>query len=137
MDALEQQNYIDEIKEILESHKGERLFVKAELGRGKVDAKEGELAEVHPRLFILNVARRRGANFSQSYQFADILVGRVDVLIDDESLFKDFKFREPKLKKKVLPHQEYSDLLDAMEADLRFNRRNDDDDDEKEEKIDL
>ena len=137
MEADEQQNYIEEIREILEGHKGDCLFVKAELGRGKVDAKEGVLAEVHPRLFILNVERRRGANFSQAYQYADILVGRVDVFFNDESLFKDFKFKEPKQKKKVLPHQEYSDLLDAMEADLRFNRRSEDGDDDKEEKITL
>ncbi|MCF0103811.1 MAG: Veg family protein, partial [Eggerthellaceae bacterium] len=75
MEAVEQKNYIEEIREILEGYKGDHLFVKAELGRGKVDAKEGVLAEIHPRLFILNVERRRGANFSQSYQYADILVG--------------------------------------------------------------
>ncbi|MCF0104108.1 MAG: Veg family protein [Eggerthellaceae bacterium] len=137
MESVEQLNYIEQIREILEIHKHDRLFVKAELGRGKVDAKEGVVAEVHPRLFILNVERRRGANFSQSYQYADILVGRVDVLFNEESLFKDFKFKEPKQKKKASPHQVYSDLLDAMEDDLLFNRCNNNDGGYKEEKIDL
>lgn len=80
---------VDDIKEKLESYKGERLKVKANLGRSRIIERTGTLMELFPKLFVVEVDERRGRKARQSYQYVDILTGKVVLFSaeDGESLF--------------------------------------------------
>ncbi|MFC2629535.1 MAG: Veg family protein [Lancefieldella rimae] len=74
---------------------GQKVKVKANMGRSRVVERTGVLVQVHPSLFIVEVGERRGRTARQSYQYVDVLTGTVE-LFDIESgerLF-DFAFEE-------------------------------------------
>lgn len=77
-------NRVDDIREKLEGLKGERLKVKANMGRSRIVERTGTLVTAHPSLFVLEVEERRGRTARQSYQYVDILTGTVE-LFDCES----------------------------------------------------
>lgn len=77
-------NRVDEIREKLEGLKGERLKVKANMGRSRIVERTGTLVQAHPSLFVLEVEERRGRKARQSYQYVDVLTGTVE-LFDSES----------------------------------------------------
>lgn len=69
---------IERIKEDLASLVGEKLKLKANLGRSKVVEAVGVLEEAHPRLFILNV--KDGDQVRRlSYSYADLLTQTVQL----------------------------------------------------------
>lgn len=80
---------VDDIKDKLEDLKGERLKVKANLGRGRISEHMGTLLDLYPRLFNVEVEERRGRTTIQSYQYVDILTGTVELFFADsgEKLF--------------------------------------------------
>ena len=82
-------NRVDEIREKLEGLKGERLKVKANMGRSRIVERTGTLVQAHPSLFVLEVEERRGRKARQSYQYVDILTGTVELFDIDsgERLF--------------------------------------------------
>ncbi len=89
-------NRVDDIRERLEGLKGERLKVKANMGRSRIVERTGTLVQAHPSLFVLEVEERRGRTARQSYQYVDVLTGTVE-LFDTESgerLF-DYVAEEP------------------------------------------
>ncbi len=89
-------NRVDDIREKLEGLKGERLKVKANMGRSRIVERTGTLVQAHPSLFVLEVEERRGRTARQSYQYVDVLTGTVE-LFDTESgerLF-DYVAEEP------------------------------------------
>lgn len=77
-------NKIDDIREKLEGLKGERLKVRANMGRSRIVERTGTLVQAHPSLFVLEVEERRGRKARQSYQYVDVLTGTVE-LFDNES----------------------------------------------------
>ena len=83
MDELEV-NYVDEIKDKLAQMVGERVKVKANMGRTRVIERMGTVKTVHPAVFIVEVNERRGRTSRQSYQYVDVLTGTVE-LFDPES----------------------------------------------------
>ena len=86
-------NRVDEIHEKLSALQGQKVKVKANMGRSRVVERTG--VQVHPSLFIVEVGERRGRTARQSYQYVDVLTGTVE-LFDIESgerLF-DFAFEE-------------------------------------------
>ena len=88
-------NRVDEIHEKLSALPGQKVKVKANMGRSRVVERTGVLVQVHPSLFIVEVGERRGRTARQSYQYVDVLTGTVE-LFDIESgerLF-DFAFEE-------------------------------------------
>ena len=88
-------NRFDEIHEKLSALQGQKVKVKANMGRSRVVERTGVLVQVHPSLFIVEVGERRGRTARQSYQYVDVLTGTVE-LFDIESgerLF-DFAFEE-------------------------------------------
>ena len=88
-------NRVDEIHEKLSALRGQKVKVKANMGRSRVVERTGVLVQVHPSLFIVEVGERRGRTARQSYQYVDVLTGTVE-LFDIESgerLF-DFAFEE-------------------------------------------
>jgi uncharacterized protein Veg len=88
MDLAKQATIVDQIRDTLEELVGERLHVKANMGRSKIMESEGTLTQVHPQLFIMNVDRKRGRTVRQSYQYVDVLTGMVELSQGGESLFQ-------------------------------------------------
>lgn len=77
-------NHIAEIKEKLTEMVGDRVKVKANMGRTRVIERMGVIKNVHPAVFIVEVDERRGRKSRQSYQYVDVLTGTVE-LFDPET----------------------------------------------------
>lgn len=90
MEIEQQAKIIDTIRETLTGYVGQRLKVRANMGRSKILVNEGELTQVHPQLFIMEVDRKRGRTARQSYQYVDVLTGMVELSQDGEPLFAPF-----------------------------------------------
>lgn len=88
MDIEQQAKIIDTIRDTLSQHVGERLKVRANMGRSKIVESEGTLTQVHPQLFILEVDRKRGRTVRQSYQYVDVLTGMVELSQGGSPLFE-------------------------------------------------
>ena len=88
-------NRIEHIRKKLEELEGQRLRVRANMGRSRVVERAGVLVGVHPLLFIVEVEERRGRLARQSYQYVDILTGTVELFGSDtgEKIF-DFVIEE-------------------------------------------
>ena len=90
MDLAKQAQIVDSIHDTLNDFVGTRLKVRANMGRSKIVESEGVLTQVHPRLFIMEVDRKRGRTARQSYQYADVLTGTVELSQDGEPIFTSF-----------------------------------------------
>ena len=82
-------NRVDEIKDRLRDLEGQRVKVRANMGRSRIVERAGTLVHVHPSLFVVEVEERRGRSARQSYQYVDILTGTVELFDIDsgERLF--------------------------------------------------
>lgn len=82
-------NSVDEIKDRLRDLEGQRIKVRANMGRSRIVERAGTLVHVHPSLFVVEVEERRGRTARQSYQYVDILTGTVELFDIDsgERLF--------------------------------------------------
>lgn len=69
-------NHVDDIHEKLTDMVGDRVKVKANMGRTRVVERMGTIKSVHPAVFIVEVDERRGRKSRQSYQYIDVLTGR-------------------------------------------------------------
>lgn len=90
MDLAQQAKIIDSIHDTLNDFVGTRLRVKANMGRSKIVESVGILTQVHPRLFIMEMDRKRGRTARQSYQYVDVLTGTVELSQDGEPIFEPF-----------------------------------------------
>ena len=95
MDLAQQAKIVDSIHDTLNDFVGQRLKVRANMGRSKIIESEGVLTQVHPRLFIMEVDRKRGRTARQSYQFVDVLTGTVELSQNGEPLFEPFIIDNP------------------------------------------
>ena len=77
-------NHVDDIHAKLTDMVGDRVKVKANMGRTRVIERMGVIKAVHPSVFIVEVDERRGRKSRQSYQYVDVLTGTVE-LFDPES----------------------------------------------------
>ena len=82
-------NRVDEIKDRLRDLEGQRIKVRANMGRSRIVERAGTLVHVHPSLLVVEVEERRGRTARQSYQYVDILTGTVELFDIDsgERLF--------------------------------------------------
>ena len=82
-------NRVDEIKDRLRDLEGQRVKVRANMGRSRIVERAGTLVHVHPSLFVVEVEEHRGRTARQSYQYVDILTGTVELFDIDsgERLF--------------------------------------------------
>ncbi len=94
MDLEKQVKIVDSIHETLDDFVGQRLSVRANMGRSKIVESEGVLVQVHPQLFIMEVDRKRGRTARQSYQYVDVLTGTVELSQNGEALFAPFVVEE-------------------------------------------
>ena len=76
-------NRIDTIRDELMRLQGERLKVRANMGRSRIVERTGTLVMAHPSLFIIEVEERRGRKSRQSYQYVDVLTGTVELYDTD------------------------------------------------------
>lgn len=90
MDLAKQAKIVDSIHDILNDFVGQRLKVRANMGRSKIVESEGVLMQVHPQLFIMEVDRKRGRTARQSYQYVDVLTGMVELSQGGEPIFGSF-----------------------------------------------
>ena len=77
-------NHVEDIHEKLTSMIGQRVKVRANMGRTRVVERMGTIKTVHPAVFIVEADERRGRKSRQSYQYVDVLTGTVE-LFDPES----------------------------------------------------
>lgn len=77
-------NRVDQIHEELAELEGQRIKVKANMGRSRIVERTGTLVQAHPSLFVVEVDERRGRKARQSYQYVDVLTGTVE-LFDNET----------------------------------------------------
>lgn len=85
---------VSQIHELLESMTGQKMRVRANLGRSRILERTGVLVSAHPSVFMLEVQERRGRVARQSYQYADILTGMVQ-LYEADATEPLFAFEEP------------------------------------------
>ena len=115
MDLAQQAKLVDSIHDTLEQFVGQRLRVRANMGRSKIVESEGVLTQVHPRLFIMEIDRKRGRTARQSYQYVDVLTGTVELSQDGEPIFEPFIIEPenelPPLVEEVVVPEAKSDLL--------------------------
>ena len=90
MDLAKQARIVESIHDTLDDFVGQRIKVRANMGRSKIVESEGVLTQVHPRLFIMEVERKRGRTARHSYQYADVLTGMVELSQDGEPIFGEF-----------------------------------------------
>lgn len=83
-------NHVDDIHKKLAEMVGQRVRVKANMGRTRVVERQGVIKNVHPAVFIVEVDERRGRKSRQSYQYVDVLTGTVELFDPEtgEHLFK-------------------------------------------------
>lgn len=82
-------NRVDQIRDGLVAIQGERVRVRANMGRSRIVECTGTLVHAHPSLFVVEVEGRRGRLSRQSYQYVDVLTGTVELFDSDtgKSLF--------------------------------------------------
>ena len=97
MDLAQQAKIVETIHDTLTEFVGQRLKVRANMGRSKIIESQGVLMQVHPQLFIMEIDRKRGAKARQSYQYVDVLTGMVELSQNGEPLFEPFIPDEPTL----------------------------------------
>lgn len=90
MEIAQQAALVDTIHSTIASYEGQKLRVRANMGRSKVIDCEGILTQVHPSLFIVEVHGKRGRVTRQSYQYVDVLTGMVELtdIENNEKLFE-------------------------------------------------
>ncbi|MDD6786016.1 MAG: Veg family protein [Eggerthellales bacterium] len=90
MDLQKQALIIDSIHDTLSDLVGQRLGVRENMGRSKIVEDEGILTQVHPRLFIMEIDRKRGRTARKSFQYADVLTGVVKLSQGGNPIFGRF-----------------------------------------------
>ncbi len=90
MDLAKQSKIVEGIHDTLNDFVGQKIKVRANMGRSKIVENIGVLTQVHPQLFIMEVERKRGRTARHSYQYADVLTGMVELSQDGEPLFGEF-----------------------------------------------
>ena len=95
MDLAQQAKIVDSIHDTLHDFVGQRLKVRANMGRSKIVESEGVLTQVHPQLFIMEVDRKRGRTARKSYQYVDVLTGMVELSQHGEPLFEPCEIENP------------------------------------------
>ncbi|KUK14120.1 MAG: Veg family protein [Synergistetes bacterium] len=69
-------NSLSEIRKKIEAHLGEKVRVRANKGRKKIEEKYGVLEETYPCLFTVKIVE---AGHKVSYSYAELLTREVEV----------------------------------------------------------
>lgn len=82
--SIPQNGLVSKIKDDLEPYLGEKMKLKANIGRCKIIEREGVLTETHPHLFIICVEEEEERSRLISYSYVDVLTKTVE-LTDPEN----------------------------------------------------
>ncbi len=74
---------VGRIRDDLENRMGDRMRLKANMGRSKIVEREGVLEETHPSLFVVKVEEKRDRTARVSYSYVDVLTGTVELIHPD------------------------------------------------------
>ena len=116
MDLAQRAGIVDTIHDTLNDFVGQRLKVRANMGRSKIIESEGVLTQVHPRLFIMELDRKRGRTARQSYQYVDVLTGTVELSQNGEPIFEPFILETDELSPLPVDEALSSLMLDDMDS---------------------
>ncbi|MDO5329082.1 MAG: Veg family protein [Coriobacteriia bacterium] len=124
MDLQQQAKIVSSIRTKMQESIGQRLFVRVNLGRSRINENTGTLVQAHPSVFICDLEYRRGRVAKQSFQYADILTGVVEVYQHHKPMFGPFNIepdaplvepsKQPKVKKRLRPSK-------PLEQRIRLN----------------
>jgi uncharacterized protein Veg len=89
MDVIRQTEVVGRIRNDLQGLMGQRMRLRANMGRSKIVEREGVLEETHPSLFVVKVDEKRNRTARVSYSYVDVLTGTVELshCESGESLF--------------------------------------------------
>ncbi len=89
MDVVRQSEVVGRIRSDLQGLMGQRMRLRANMGRSKIVEREGVLEETHPSLFVVKVEEKRNRTARVSYSYVDVLTGTVELTHCEsgESLF--------------------------------------------------
>ena len=88
-------NRVDQIRAEISNLEGQRIRVRANMGRSRIVERAGMVVQAHPALFVVEVEERRGRKARQSYQYVDVLTGTVEIYdIDTGERLLDFSTEE-------------------------------------------
>ncbi len=76
---LPQVEIVGRIRKQLDGFVGEKMRLKANMGRCKIIEREGVLEEIHPNLFVVRVEEKRNRCRRVSYSYADVLTKTVEL----------------------------------------------------------
>lgn len=74
---------LEDIKRELDSHVGEKIRVKANKGRKKVDEKEGILEKTYPHIFVVKVEEGQLSERRVSFSYTDVLTETVELILQE------------------------------------------------------
>ncbi len=79
---------LEDIKKELDSHVGEKIRVKANKGRKKIDEKEGILEKTYPHIFVVKIDEGQVDERTErrvSYSYTDVLTETVELILPELS----------------------------------------------------
>lgn len=113
MDLQHQAKIIEGIRTKMQDNINERIRVKVDLGRSRIHENYGSLLATHQSVFIVELEQGRGRISKQSFQYADILTGKVEIFQGEDKMFGPFNIvpdaplvepsKEPQKKKRLRP----------------------------------
>jgi len=80
MESTNELDIVGRIREDLKAMMGERMRLKANMGRSKIIEREGTLVQTHPSLFVVKVEEKRDRTARVSYSYVDVLTGQVELI---------------------------------------------------------
>lgn len=83
--VLAAKSVLEDIKRELDSHVGEKIRVKANKGRKKIDEKEGVLEKTYPHIFVVRIEEGNISERRVSYSYADVLTETVELIIPESA----------------------------------------------------
>jgi uncharacterized protein Veg len=82
---LAAKSVLDDIRRELDSHVGEKIRVKANKGRKKIDEKEGVLEKTYPHIFVVRIEEGNLSERRASYSYADVLTETVELILPESA----------------------------------------------------
>jgi len=79
LDLGQQVEVVGRIRSDLEGLTGQKMRLKANMGRSKIIEREGILEQTHPSLFVVKVEEKRERTARVSYSYVDVLTGTVEL----------------------------------------------------------
>jgi len=80
-DPLIKRNTLEQIRENVETHIGEKVRLKANKGRKKTTIREGVLENAYPSIFVVKIEGGYNSVRRVSYSYSDILTETVEVTL--------------------------------------------------------